>query len=1051
MNLLTKSHVVRLTRSIIPALSLVLFSATGLISQATNATIGGNVRSATGEPLRNTNIQLRNESTGFEAGALTNGEGNFTLRQLPLGGPYAVTATQLGYRSEVRTDLQLSLGDQVRIDFRLEPSAVDLEPIVVTASAAGTHADRAGASTLIRAEEVNTLPVADRDFTNLASLSPLNGPGITLGGAQGTSTAVRLDGVSVRQNRLGRANGAGPAVMSLEAVREFEVSTNDYDVTQGRQGGGAINVASKFGTNEWEGSVFSNYRNEDLTTVNYAGRTPDEFDLTQWGGSFSGPILRDRLHFFIAGERRQESAPTYVFDIQSPDDEVIVGIAQDSLARFLDIVQRQYGVSSEPQVGAFTRRTVNNMLFGRLDWQIAPGHRLTLRNNYVDFDGGEFGGLGPTIFEAKGREAQRTNAAVLSLRSTPTSALLNELSLHFVDVSSTRVAHNGYLPQALVRIRSDLPDGTTGNRLVQFGGNRQMPADLPERQFQLANTSYLDLGNQTITFGTDNLLTLYQDEYVAQEQIGRFEFNSLADLEAMQPFRYSRQAPLGDPYPSATQNILDLALFGQTEFQPTERISATLGLRYDVSMFLRNAAYNPEVEQELGIRTDREMAVDWDNLQPRAQLTWDVRGDGTETFKAGFGSFVAQPHHAPFYNSILFTGLSLGDVTLTGNSVPAPEFTRFREDPLSIPGVPAGVATAPAHVELIASDFKVPAIWKANASYSRRFLDRLTLGANVLVSRTSDNYRIVNQNLVEEPYFTIEGDRGVFVPANTIGSNGIVNTVNARKSQAVANVFELGSGASARQWGFILDGALELPGNSSISGSYTYNDAENNNFWNCCLTGTGINNPVKGDPRDLSGSWGPSDWDVRHKVVGYGVLPALWGFRLSGRYVGSSGAPFSLVVNSDINADGSSNNDLAYVFDPDDPSTPSDVAEGIRNVIDNSDSFAAACVEANLGRIADRASCRAPWSSRIDVRIARTLPSWRGQRAELVIDVFNFAHLLSSEWGGRYAFGNRQQLLRVDGFDPLTERFQYSVNENVGVTRRSGDPYQIQLGVRYSF
>lgn len=185
--------------------------------------------------------------------------------------------------------------------------------------------------------------------------------------------------------------------------------------------------------------------------------------------------------------------------------------------------------------------------------------------------------------------------------------------------------------------------------------------------------------------------------------------------------------------------------------------------------------------------------------------------------------------------------------------------------------------------------------------------------------------------------------------------------------------------------------------------------------------------------------------------MAYGVLPAVWGVRLSGRYVGNTGPHFSLMTGGDINGNGDGGNDLAYVFDPSDPATPPAIAEGLRNVMNNEESFAADCVRENLGRLAARNSCQASWRGRIDLRLSKTFRTFRGQSAELVLDVFNVANLLNPAWGDQYNFGTKEQLLRVEGFDPEAQAYTYSVNENVGVNRESGAPYQIQLGVRYAF
>jgi hypothetical protein len=184
--------------------------------------------------------------------------------------------------------------------------------------------------------------------------------------------------------------------------------------------------------------------------------------------------------------------------------------------------------------------------------------------------------------------------------------------------------------------------------------------------------------------------------------------------------------------------------------------------------------------------------------------------------------------------------------------------------------------------------------------------------------------------------------------------------------------------------------------------------------------------------------------------VVYGALPSVWGVQLSGRYVGSSGAPYSIVVNADMNGDGSLVNDLAFIFDPDAASTPTAVAASMRRVLDNPENRAAGCMQAMIGRIADRNACTSPWAGRVDAKLSKSIRTWRGQSAEITAEFFNVASLLNRDWGGIYDVGT-VNLYTVSGFNRATQQFSYAINEAAGVTRKTGTPYEIQLGIRYGF
>jgi hypothetical protein len=160
-------------------------------------------------------------------------------------------------------------------------------------------------------------------------------------------------------------------------------------------------------------------------------------------------------------------------------------------------------------------------------------------------------------------------------------------------------------------------------------------------------------------------------------------------------------------------------------------------------------------------------------------------------------------------------------------------------------------------------------------------------------------------------------------------------------------------------------------------------------------------------------------------------------------------------VNADINGDflggtGSTNNDLAFVFDPNDVKTDPAIAKAMQTVIDNPANRAADFIKKSIGKVSDRNGGINPFYGTVDLRLAKAIRIYKKQALTLSVDVFNFANLLDKNWGGSYLLGN-QNLLNVTGFDQVKKQYVYSVNTNVGVISRGGTPYQIQLGARYTF
>lgn len=1037
-----------------------------LRAQSTDASIAGIVLDKQGEAVPGATVVVKNGSTGFQTGVATSADGRYALRQLPLGGPYEINVSFVGFAPQQRTGYTLNQGDRVAVDFTLSESAEQLQEVVVTENPLTSRVDRLGGSTAITAQAIQRLPALNRDFTSLATLAPTSNGG-SVGGQLPSSTNYLIDGLSSRNMLTSGPVGRGPFTLSLEAIREFEVAYNVYDVTQGRQGGASISAATKSGTNTFTGSVFGYHRADWLANprdIRGNKRTVD-FSTTQYGFSFGGPIIKDKLHFFVVLDRQEQASPFFIADIQQPSDEQALGISRAVLDSVITIGREKYGLSNERQTGSFDRRNVANTIFARLDWQINDKHRLTLRNNYSDTDepANTSDNSPINLYETWSGFSSRENSTGLTLRSTFSSKLLNELKVQYLyarnDIEPNPQLPASNIPRAIVRVRSVLPDGRSAQTDVQFGGQRFTPEYQQVNQVQLVNTSYLTAGRFNFTFGTDNLLT-FLDNYVSNEQNGRFIFNNLREFNNLNPSRYAREVPLNG-IPDVQHSVLDASVFAQASYNPHPDVTAQLGVRYDVTSYLTPADYNPIVDQELGLRTDAQI-TDWNNIQPRLQLTWDVGGKNRNIFRLGGGVFSAYVINYAQLNNLQNDGTNVAaiDVTRPNNSsapnpVPRPDFPSYRQDPSTVPGIPAG-ATSVATINLTDPNFEVPTVYKANLSYNRIVNEWLRVGVNALVSRTDNNYVYLDGNLRDEPDFRLanEENRGVFVPASSISAGGQTDNVRSRRSPLVGRTLILTNGAKLRTASLIVDAQVSLHKVGDFSASYTLNDARDNTSYNGNVANTSTFRPVKSDPRSLS-ELNYSDNHFRHKVVLYGVSPVWKGFSLNARFSGISGTRYSLLVAGDINGDfvgqTGNRNDLAFVPDPNDPSTPENIRADLNRLLNESDSRAKDYIRESFGKIADRnGGENKQLIGVVDVRLLKTIKTFKTQALELSVDVFNFANLLNKDWGGNFNLGN-QNFLNVAGFDQRTQQYNYSINSNTGVTQKNGTPYQIQLGARYSF
>jgi hypothetical protein len=315
------------------------------------------------------------------------------------------------------------------------------------------------------------------------------------------------------------------------------------------------------------------------------------------------------------------------------------------------------------------------------------------------------------------------------------------------------------------------------------------------------------------------------------------------------------------------------------------------------------------------------------------------------------------------------------------------------------------------------------------------------------------------------PFFTLanEDNRGVYVPLNTMPSNGAGDWLQGRISNKLGRVLELKSQGRVNQLALVVDGTLQYFRDGDISFSYTWNDTKDNTSYNGNVANTAtLSLPVKDDPRDLS-RISYSDNQFRHKVVVYGSLPTFYGVSIGLRFSGIGGTRYSLLSGANSNADFvTNNNDLAFIFGLNDPKVPQSVRNGLAAIINNP--AASESIKNYLtrysGKIAERNGGINNFYGLFDLRVSKTIRLHKTHRVELSGDIFNLANMFKKTWGVNKSLGN-QTLYAIGvpatatdpalpAFDPVAKQFNYRVN-TAGIVNPSGDPFQVQIGFRYAF
>lgn len=1042
-------------------------------AQTTQASISGIISDTKQLPLPGATVKVRNESTGFTTGTTTTIQGDYSFKELPLGGPYTISVTFVGLGEQKRTGYTLNQGDAIRLNISMQENGQELEVVQVVASGLKNKIDNLGAATAFSAKSIASLPVNGRNFTTLTDLSPLSRGG-SISGQLGSSTNYTIDGMNAKNPTSAgstTSRSGAPYSISIEAVREFKVVTNQYDVIYGRTGGGIVSAVTKAGTNKLSGSAF-NYTRDNWLSSPYdirGNKRNNKFSTNQYGFSLGGPLIKDKLHFFVVWDHQQDSRPLIVADVQSPADENRFNVTQTTLDRFVAIARSKYGTSNAPQYGTFDKPRSSDAAFARIDWQINSKNLLTIRNNYTR-DLNKLGLQDNTainIFESYGNDYNWDNSFLATLRTSVSPRLTNELKLQHL-YTYQKSSPGDQLPEANIprNIVENVVSSVAGaNRStnIQMGGHRFAQEGFKNNVLQLVNNLYYNTDKVQYTLGVDLMYTRANSVY-GSEVNGRFHYTiegattALDKFERLQPYRYFREVPLVNDL-AVVGKTINAGVYGQMATRLAAGLELIAGLRLDYAHY-PSSPLNQLVFDELKLRTDNKLKSFV--IQPRLQLTWDVKDRHTDFVRFGGGVFASDINNYAIINNLTFDGKHLATVDVRGANVPTPDFGAYRTNYTSIPSLAAFQLPT---INMTGADARVPVIYKANLSYSRYLTDKLKVGITGFATLGRHNYVYVDRNMVAQPFFRLanEGDRGVYVPLNTMPANGVGDWLQGRISQKLGRVLELGSQGKVNQFAVVADATYQYFRDAEISASYTLNDSKDNTSYNGNVANTAtLVLPVKDDPRNLS-NLTYSDNHFRHKVVVFGTLPTFYGITVGVRYSGIGGTRYTLLSGANSNADFvAGTNDLAFIFDRNNEGVPANVRTGLQAIIDNTSASQSIknYIDKYSGQIAERNGGINGFYGIFDIRASKRIRFYKNHSLELSADVFNVANLIRKTGGANKSLGSQALYAlgvpasgstpAVPGFNQANQRFAYRVN-TAGIVNPSGDPYQIQIGLRYSF
>jgi outer membrane receptor protein involved in Fe transport len=1079
----------------------------------TTGGVAGTVTASGGQPVANVQIEVRNPTTGFRAGALTRSNGQYQVMGLAPDN-YVVSARRIGYAPQTRDPVRVTLGEMAREDFTLEERAAVLGEVTISGTVDPIiNATKTGTGTTISDSAIARMPTLNRNFTDFVRMVPQVSTTtgfISGGGVNPRQNAIQIDGAQAGDMfGLGATGQPGSQAnaksIPLDAVKEYQVLLSPFDVRQGHFGGLLINAVTKSGTNQLRGSVYGYSSNQSMRRKQ---EYLTDFTQRQYGFALGGPIIRDRLFFFVNPEFQDMTTPAAGPYVGSTNPRA--PISQASIEQFAAIAAG-YGLADPGHGDRVLRENPTSNVFARLDAFLPFNTRAVLRHNYAAADNTVFGRSNPAttstpnfnLTSNRYEFSNKSNSTVLELLTTVRNGIFNELLLNRAEINDFRTVPVRF-PMITVQGIQRSDTSLANARIVAGTEASSQGNSLDQKTFEITNNITIPHRAHSFTVG-GKLLNYRPVNLFAQNSLGSWTFTNIGNFQNGIASNYAVSAPAPtDPAGGiATFRASMYSLYLQDRWTVLPNLTVTGGVRYDKPDFRDRPPHNEPVAREYSRSTSSVPArAQW---SPRLAFNWDVNGDAVNQVRGGIGYFTGSVPFVYLSNAFGNSGLS-GYAALTCNGTTSGTFSQavpvFNQDNIANPptscapaaGKQGATVAVGGNINTIDPDFKFPQYRKITVAYDRRlafglvgtlealhtyainnvFYQNLALaGPRMRVDQTGQsvfhtdpNGRVMYGNL------TATGSAPVYVGSRT----QVLDATNASGDNILAMTAQLHKSFTKNY-----EARLAYTNQRARDVTSTTSSTAGSNYR--------YQRSVKGDI--LSREVSRSKNDQPHRVLIGGTYRSPWKTDISVAYSGSSGAPFDYVYGSnggstgDLNADGQTQNDLLYVPTEAEigdgtngtrirftgwngtatqQQQARDMATAFNSYVEDMD-----CLRNARGAIMNRNSCRNPWINQVDVSIAQNVTTFRGQNAQVRLDIVNFTNLLNKEWGaqqfsdqgstcgslcGSTILVTHTGTVLPAGTTPSWERAIPVVsftNTEAFTSRNASSNYRMQLSVRYSF
>ena len=1103
-------------KSLLLRLVLVIVAFVGITfsvnAQVTTSSMTGTIKDDKGT-LPGASIKATHTPTGTVYTVSTNNDGRFTIGGMRVGGPYTVEISFVGYKAEKQTEIYLKLGEPYLLNVTLLDNSSTLSEVKVVGQSNNTimNSSRNGTSTVISKAQIQSLPTITRSVNDLTRLTP-QANGTSIGGGNYRSNNFTVDGANFNnQFGIGQNIPANGSPISIDALEQISINVTPFDVRQTGFTGGSVTAVTRSGTNTFSGNAFYTMRGDDQQGKrigeSYRIPTLQKLDEKNYGFSLGGPIIKDKLFFFVNYEKKHTIQPgtTKIAATPSQPFGSISTVAKPT-ADFLNGVSSyllsNYGYQTGPYQG-YSNISDNEKMFARLDWNISKNHRFSVRYNQVESQspsslststtgsGITFGATANrasvnalSFFNSNYYQAANLYSGVAELTSSFGSKVTNVARATYSHQNDPRTSDSSPFPLV------DILDGT--NVATTFGYEPFTYGNLRDvKGYTYSDDLSLALGKHNITLGLQAEFSTTKNGF-QRFGTGYYVFNSWADfVNKAKPSNYAVTYPLtadgSQAYPSFKYNQYSAYL--QDEFTVTDRLKLTAGLRVEQASYpdVSEVRTHPLVAglnfagQTVNTGVLPENRISY---SPRFGFNWNVFGDRSFQVRGGTGIFTGR---IPFVWIVSQSGdAGLLQYTQTYSGQANTPFFNPSIAPNLLSAAPAAGTSIPSSISVMSPTLKLPQTWKSSLAFDVKLPWGIIGTLEGIYGRDLNVAVAQNINLVTPTNLAISGygdtrpmfPSTVFTRQNvSLTAAGQVATTAAATSSSGFNVIQMSNAKGGYNWQATAQLTKQFQGGLSAMIAYTRSDQRNYgdgggdqllNLWSIPQTSGNPNSPTLSYSSNLN----PDRFiaNISYKKAYFGNLAT--SFSLF--YEGSQQGRFSYTYSSDFNRDGQSGNDLIYI--PRDASEITFVAipagtSGYGRAYtaqEQSEAFEAYIAQdkylsKHRGEYAQRNAATSPWRNQFDFRLTQEVFKDFGKTKnsfQFTVDIFNVGNLLNRKWGN-VNFVNQSAILvpqNVTAINNTTRpTFRMGATSNdltrttFGTSQTISSTYYMQFGVRYNF